>query len=220
MNTKLIKILLAGAAVAFGSSLQVMANSTPLLPGTSVTPLVLATNSVAPTVASDTVTFSATTISGSVYAYILSGFADNPWAAAGGLTFVYAVTNSGVAGPGVDSVTGFSVNGWTSFMTDVADFNIGGAQPYSVTRSTSGTLTFGFLNPPTGFGLVAPGMSSWDLIIYSDATSWTTVSVGVRDGTGLTLSTLGPAIPDGGTTALLLGLGLLGMGLIRRARKS
>jgi hypothetical protein len=36
----------------------------------------------------------------------------------------------------------------------------------------------------------------------------------------VTISTLGPAVPDGGTTALLLGLGLLGMGLIRRSKKS
>jgi len=217
MNTKLVKVLLAGAVVAFGSSLQVMANSTPLLPGTSVTPLVLATNSVSPTVASDMVPFSALTISGNVYAYILSGFTDNPWASAGGLTFVYEVTNSS-ASP--DSVSGFSVNGWTGFNTDVADYNIGGIQPYSAQRSPSGTILFNFMELPTGSGQVAPGTSSWQLVIYSDATSWTDVSVGVRDGSGVTISTLGPAVPDGGTTALLLGLGLLGMGLIRRSKKS
>ena len=216
MNTKLLKVLLAGAAVAFGSSVQVMANSDPLLAGQTVQPLVLATNGAGTLMASDTVTFSTDTISGNVYAYVLSGFADNPWAAAGGLTFVYQVTNSGT----IDSVTGFSANGWTGFMTDVADYAYGDVQPYSATRSVSGTLTFGFLNPPTGFGLVAPGLDSWQLVIYSDATSWTDVSVGVRDGSGTTLSTLGPAIPDGGTTALLLGLGLLGMGLIRRSKKS
>jgi hypothetical protein len=218
MNTKLLKILLAGAVVAFGSSTQVMANSTPLLSGTTVQPLVLATNGPSTLVASDMVTFSALTIAGNVQVAVRKNFADNPWSGAGGLTFIYEVTNT----TGPDSVSGFSVDGWTNFLTNVSDFSMGAGsiQPYSATRSNTGTLTFGFLNPPTGFGLVAMGQNSWDLIIYTNATSWTTVTVGVRDGSGVTLSTLGPAVPDGGTTALLLGLGLLGMGLIRRSKKS
>jgi hypothetical protein len=146
----------------------------------------------------------------------LAGFADNPWSGAGGLTFVYEVDNSARS---IDSITGFSVNGWTKYLTNVADYNTIGIEPYSATRSVSGTITFGFLNPPAGLGLVAPGLHSYDLVIYSNATSWTTVSVGVRDGSGVTLSTLGPAVPDGGVTALLLGLGFLGLGLIRRFKK-
>jgi hypothetical protein len=218
MNTKLLKILLAGAVVAFGSSVQVMANSTPLLAGQTVTGLVLAANGPAIQVATANVPFAALTITGNVKAWVLQGFADNPWSGAGGLTFVYQVNNSAISS---DSVSGFSVDGWTNFLTNVSDFNIAGnVQPYSATRSTSGTLTFGYLNPPTGFGLVSPGLGSWDMVIYTNATSWTDVSVGVRDGSGVTISTLGPAVPDGGVTALLLGLGFLGLGLIRRFRKA
>jgi hypothetical protein len=194
-----------------------MAASTPLLAGQTVTGLLLAAPGGSTTKASDNVTFAASTISGNVKAWVLAGFADNPWSGAGGLTFVYEVDNSKKS---ADSITGFSVNGWTNFLTNVAIYSSVGVPPYSATRSVSGTITFGFLNPPAGFGLVAPNQNSYDLVVYSNATSFTTVSVGVRDGSGVTLSTCGPAaVPDGGVTALLLGLGFLGLGLIRRFKK-
>ena len=105
MNTKLCKILLAGAVVAFGPSMRVMANSVVLAPGNSqLLAGAVATNGPGATlVATETDAFNALTINGNVRVYVLQNFADNPWAAAGGLTFVYQVYDSPTS---PDTITG------------------------------------------------------------------------------------------------------------------
>ena len=218
MNTKLFKILLVGAIWACGFSMRVMANSTALAPGASVALATATTSPGATLLVSENDGFSGAKIQGYVNVTVLSGFTDNPWAASGGLTFVYQIFSSKSS---VDSITGMGIDGWTGFSTDVADYPYGTFAPSFATRSNDGdTVTFGWQNPSLGTGLILPGSSSFEFLIYTDATSYVDVTAGVRDGDATPLITLGPAVPDGGTTALLLGLGLLGMGLIRRARKS
>ena len=222
MNTKLSKILLAGAVVAFGFSMHVMANSVVLLPGTSAA-LVIATNSPGSTmVTTETSNFSSSTINGTVRAFVLKNFADNPWASAGGLTFVYQVNSSATS---VDTVTGLGIDGWLGYLTNVAYYPdaAGAINPEFATRSLDGfTVTFGWQNPPLGSGLIRPGFSGDETVIYSNATNWDYDTGGVRDGSGATMVIIGPAgIPDGGTTALLLGFGLLGISwAVRRSKKS
>jgi len=222
MNTKLSKIMLAGAVVAFGFSMRVMANSVVLLPGTSE-PLVIATNSPgSTTLTTETSAFSTATINGSVMAFVLKDFADNPWASQGGLTFVYRVYNSPTS---VDTVTGLGIDGWVGYLTDVAYFPnpTNDIFPGFATRALdASTVTFGWQNPPLGTGLIRPGFYGDLVLIYSNATSWDYDTGGVRDGSGATMTIIGPAgIPDGGTTAMLLGFGLLGISLaVRRSKKS
>jgi hypothetical protein len=222
MNTKLSKILLAGAVVAFGFSMRVMADSVVLLPGTSAA-LVIATNGPGSTlVTSESSNFSSVTINGSVNAFVLRNFADNPWASAGGLTFVYQVNSSPTS---VDTITGLGIDGWLGYLTDVAYYPdaAGAINPQFGTRSLDGyTVTFGWQNPPLGSGLIRPGFSGDEVVIYSNATNWDLDTGGVRDGSGVTMTIIGPAgIPDGGTTALLLGFGLLGISwAVRRSKKS
>jgi len=229
MNTKLFKILLVGAVSACGFSMRVMATPTVLLPNTTVSLAAVTSYPGSTNVVNETDAFfggsTPGAIQGTVKAYVLTGFDDNPWAASGGLTFVYQIFNSELS---TDSITGMGISGWAGFSTDVADnaYPNGAVPPSFAERSLNGkTVTFGWQPPGTegkagGFGEIAPGEISYQFVIYTDATSYVDVTAGVRDGAGASLITLGPAVPDGGTTALLLGLGLLGMGLIRRARKS
>ena len=224
MNTKLSKILLAGAVVAFGFSMRVMANSVVLLPGSSV-PLALATNGPGSTVlTTETAVFGDVTINGNVRAFVLKNFADNPWASQGGLTFVYQVYNSPTS---ADGITGLGIDGWVGYLTNVAYYPnaTGVIAPEFATRSNDGTtVTFGWQNQPIGSGLILPGFYGDEVIIYTNATWYTDNTGGVRDGSGDTRLILGPAAlgaPDGGTTALLLGFGLLGISwAVRRSKKS
>ena len=110
-------------------------------------------------------------------------------------------------------------------MTDVAYYPnaTGSISPTFATRALdASTVTFGWQNPPLGSGLIRPGFYGDQVLIYSNAQSWSYDTGGVRDGSGATMSIMGPAnIPDGGATALLLGLGLLGISwTVRRSKKS
>ena len=226
MNTKLNKILLAGAVMAFGLSMRVVAGPVALLPNTSVSLVALLNNPAAVYVTLETDAFSSGTIMGTVTAAVLKNDPNNPWAGAGGLTFEYQVANSPDS---LDAITGIGIDGWLGYLTDVAYIAKGGGtiHPQFATRSLAAdTVTFGWQDPPLGNGLVRLGVTSDWVVIYSDATSWDYDTGGVRDGSGATMLIIGPAtisskIPDGGTTALLLGFGLLGMcWTVRRFKRS
>jgi hypothetical protein len=178
-------------------------------------------------VTTETSPFTATTINGTVTASVLRDDPNNPWASAGGLTFQYRILNSSTS---EDAITGIGIDGWIGYLTDVSYYVKGGGgtiHPEFATRSLeSNTVTFGWQDPPIGTGLVRLGITSDTVVIYSDATSWDYDTGGVRDGSGATMRIIGPAtigsqIPDGGTTALLLGFGLLGMcWTVRRFKRS
>jgi len=226
MNTKLIKILLAGAVMAFGLSMRVAAGPVALLPDTTVSLVALLNSPPAAYVTLETDAFSSSTISGTVTAAVLKNDPNNPWASAGGLTFEYQIFNSPNS---LDAITGIGIDGWVGYNTDVAYIAKGGGviHPEFATRSLAAdTVTFGWQNPEAGTGLVRIGITSDWVVIYSDATSWDYDTGGVRDGSGATMLIIGPAtisgrVPDGGTTALLLGFGLLGMcWTVRRFKRS
>jgi hypothetical protein len=226
MNTKLIKILLAGAVMAFGLSMRVAAGPVALLPDTTVSLVALLNSPPAAYVTLETDAFSSATVSGTVTAAVLKNDPNNPWASAGGLTFEYQIFNSPNS---LDAITGIGIDGWVGYNTDVAYIAKGGGviHPEFATRSLAAdTVTFGWQNPEAGTGLVRIGITSDWVVIYSDATSWDYDTGGVRDGSGATMLIIGPAtisgrVPDGGTTALLLGFGLLGMcWTVRRFKRS
>ena len=226
MNTKLIKILLAGAVMAFGLSMRVAAGPVALLPDTTVSLVALLNSPPAAYVTLETDAFSSATVSGTVTAAVLKNDPNNPWASAGGLTFEYQIFNSPNS---LDAITGIGIDGWVGYNTDVAYIAKGGGviHPEFATRSRAAdTVTFGWQNPTAGNGLVRLGVTSDWVVIYSDATSWDYDTGGVRDGSGATMLIIGPAtlsgrVPDGGTTALLLGFGLLGMcWTVRRFKRS
>lgn len=211
---KQIKATILSAIVALGSATGLWANSDLLTPNTSVTGIAQYTNSVAPTIAGPTSpTFTSVGENGYVYEYILANFADNPWSGAGGLTFVYQIFNNTSS---ADAIRGLSIGGWAGAQTAVAIDYSSGVVAKDAYRSFNGDVVgFDFAVP----NQILPGSNSGWLLIYSDATSYQNVNAGILDGAGANVTLFSANLPDGGTTAMMLGLGLLGLGLAARRNK-
>lgn len=195
-------------------------------------------------VASNLASFTSGTVIGKVGTTVLSGVSENTL---GGLTFVYELQNvsSATWDPAYDGegITSFVLGGWDGFATN---FSMGTSYFYASTnnpilpgyvdRSTGPdeTISFGFpydpSNPP-----IYNGEIGYQLILFTDAHAWTATDGTVFSnffaaGNGFdsaTVSTFtataggtGPTgVPDGATTAGLLGLSLLTLGAIKRSTK-
>ena len=221
---KTLKSILVGSIAVFGLSLNALANSQILLPGTStignfdsVPPNVWGTGTV---LASTTNSYASTTLAGTIYSWVESGVASNPF---GGLTFFYTIENSGFYGSaGVEKIT---VDGFTGFSVAVAQDNYYAGYSVAPNSYGSGTAASTASLTPDGnvvgfnYVFMPVGSASWDLIVYTDAISYKLVNSGVIDGTTANNMVLGANVPDGGTTALMFGLGLLGLGLAARRNK-
>ena len=150
----------------------------------------------------------------------------NPFGA-GDLDFVYQISNSANSVGPINRLTGSS---FTGFQTDVGFiptgstlagglFVNGSVSPQLVDRLTAATVGFGFSAPLTLS--IFPGQTSVVLAIQTDATNFAAGNFSVIDGgsfTGAAFQPAGPAsrTPDSGTTAFLLGLGLIGIVLGHR----
>ena len=149
---------------------------------------------------------------------------------AGRLDFMYQVTN---ASSSTDSVGRITATNFAGFMTDVGYtaagaslpgglFANGSTAPGLVDRNTASTVGFGFAVPPL-FALVPPGGASTVLIIQTDAAHFTVGQATVIDGKAITVGAFGPAVTTAvlePATLSLLGLGLAGVGFMRRRKKN
>jgi hypothetical protein len=198
-----IKVFTTIVALALSSALS---QAVPLLPGAMVNPNVDSIGGGATLVGSLTgvnfVTPGSASVSGTVDSWVYSGDVNNTY---GGLTFVYKVNVT--AGTVVE---GLNLNNFSGVQVDVATDG-SGVIPSFANRGIVGTpVRFEWL---TG---IAVGSSSSFLLIRTDATAFEKVLDGVKDGTTVNVTLLGPAVPDGGMTLVLLGTALTAMGLIRR----
>jgi hypothetical protein len=137
----------------------------------------------------------------------------------GGLDFYFAVYNDSTS---MDAINHFSVTDFSGVTTAVAniDYHIPTDIKAAVaSRSASGdVVSFSFLPGfAPGYDEIAPGTNSADLLIMTNATSYTAGSAQISDGGVATAQILAPnAVPEPcSLTALALG----GLALLRR-RKS
>jgi hypothetical protein len=187
--------------LANGGTVTFTANNNVLLGASSTT------STTAP------ITATAGTVSGEVAsaaAVVAQNSVSNPL---GGLVFVYQVELTG------GDLNSLALTGFGNITVDVGyssqnsyGLSLGSVAPTSVT-SDDGTITFDFT--PN----VNSGTTTYALIVD---TSLTTITSGlglIQDsdqGNAPILVPNIPSVPDGGTTAMLLGAGLSGLALLKR----
>lgn len=212
-----LKCLFAAVAVTLGaSSGQVFA--APLPAGTALFGPSTEGDPVGGTsLTSITAGFSvASAFSGTLKSEVISGDTSNPL---GGLTFIYTLSNDGVAGP--NSIGRLSLAGLSPFAIDASyQTPTSDVAPASVDRNPSGDVVgFNFVplatDPATGF--LAPGSSSALLVLQTDAVSFARGNFGsLIDGGVGTVDALIP-VPEPSTVALSL-IGLAAAAVLARRR--
>lgn len=145
---------------------------------------------------------------------------------AGCLDFVYQVINSNTSTDNIGRVTGFNFGG---AQTDVGistggepagggtAFVTGTDAPGFVDRNTDDTIGFQFASTPFSSS-IPPGDTSVVMVIETDKTVFGGGIASVIDGGATNVNAFQPS-PEP-ATALLLGLGMLGLAGIRRYRRS
>jgi hypothetical protein len=181
-------------------------------------------------------------ITGQVGVSVWNNVATNPFGL-GSLTFVYEVAT--LTSNGTQGLTGFGIAGWAGVSTNVATGGDFYFTPSSTpveegwtTRSGDGNSIWFDFPPGSSEPPIFVGENSYQLIVYTNATAWTW-GFGTADGWDFdefgaivdgtywadsdssmkTLVAVSP-VPDNGSTALLLGMGFMAMGLsLARSRK-
>ncbi len=218
INTQTICSALAAALV--GCLLAAPAAAASLPPGTALFGPSTETDPVGGTsVATLTAPFSvAGAFSGTLKTEVFSGDTSNTL---GGLTFVYTLTNDGVAG--VNSIGRLSMSEFGGFGVD-ASYQIpvvaGTVAPGSIDRNPAGDVVgFNFVpvatDPATGF--LSPGTTSALLVLQTDAASYATGGFGsLIDGGVGTVSAIVP-VPEPASVVLTL-VGIAAAALYSRRR--
>lgn len=189
------------AALAFFSLSPV--GATPVTIGQTVSPAALSSLSGVTLLASITsASFSSGLESGTYDAYV---YRDGST-----LDFVYDFNNSANS---IDSLQSATMSSFAGFTTDVYYVTGSGGAPTSVSRLQNPVVKF-FFN-----GLVAPGQSSDQLVIKTNATQYVAGFLSLQDGGATTVSAFAPSGVPEPATMLLLGSGLMIMGIARRGRR-
>jgi len=165
------------------------------------------------------------TTSGLYDQWVVTGDASNPYGANDVTIFTTVQVNSGSADP-LSKITESSFGNYatsvgydnTTYVSFTSTYPY--VDPNSVDRTLNGDI-IGFnwtvANP------LAPGTWSAVLVIYTNATSWTTGQVGLIDSATTDLAGFAPsgaAVPEPGTAGLLaLGLLALGAGTLLKRRQ-
>jgi hypothetical protein len=209
--------LVALAALAVCGLAASQAQALPLPAGSVLIPAAAEVEPSGGTVLSSTSTgfVVAGAFSGTLYTDVIAGDATNTL---GGLTFVYRVVNDGLSGP--NSIGRMSLASMLGFTVDAAYDPTTGVAPASIDRNPSGdVIGFNFvpspLDPKSGF--LAPGTSSASLVIQTNAPAYAPAVASLIDGGVITVPTVGPAVPEPSTIALVLG-SLVSLGAYRFRR--
>ena len=136
---------------------------------------------------------------------------------AGHLVFAYQVQLDGMP-PNTSSadLQKISTGDWDdSILVDAKQWSGGGTVAASGINRLNGVITMYFQNP-----LVKAGETSFVLLLYTNATEFTEDTIGLQDGAGTTVGGFVPLAPTPEPATLsLLGLGLAGLGTLRKFRK-
>ena len=175
-----------------------------VVPGGTLSPVAAEAAPGGAVIASAVVPFvSPGNFSGSVLTQVLAG---DPTNALGGLTFVYTVSNDGVAG--LDATGRVTVESYTGFLTDVSYTAPGvGVAPALANRSVSGAgqvvgFNFFALAADPSTGLLGPGLSSRQLVVQTNAPAFTTGTMFLING-GVTSAPVFAPIPTPGALMFL-----------------
>lgn len=209
--------LLLLSAMLLGSA---AANASPLLPGQNGQTPDLLTTSAGTLLASSTSALTTVSYTASVTSAVYRN-------SNGTLDFYYQVTNtsSGSLNDTLGRLTGGSFTGFNTdvfYRTDGASlgngFVNGTNPPSSADRDANGqTVGFSFSEPANN--LIAPGQSSFVLVIRTNATMFSQGTTGVIDRTAGTVLTYQPASVPEPASMLLLGTGIAGLAARLRKRR-
>lgn len=205
MKNRYFSRLVALVALAIGGLAASQAQALPLPAGSVLIPAASESEPSGGVVLASSATgfVVAGAFSGTLYTDVIAGDASNTL---GGLTFVYRVTNDGASGP--NSIGRMSIASMLGFTVDAAYNPSAGVAPASIDRNPSGdVIGFNFVPTPIDplSGFLGPGKSSARLVIQTDAPAYIPAFASLIDGGVITVPTLGPAVPEPSTIALILG---------------
>lgn len=211
--------LAACVALAVVASFATQAHGAALVPGSVLIPSAAEADPVGATLVFTTgaVPFSVPgSFTGTLTTSVYSGDTSNTL---GGLTFTYLVTNDASS---ANSIGRLTVGEFASFATDGSyQVPTTAVAPASIDRNVSGDVVgFNFVptpvDPLTGF--LTPGSSSSLLVVQTDAPAYLPSLANLIDGGVTSVASLGPAVPEPSTVALVLG-SLVSLGVYRLRRR-
>lgn len=162
--------------------------------------------------------FTLPSATGTLTSKVLSNDASNPYGV-DKLTFTYQFTNTSASGS-PSGIFQLAVSSFEGALTDVGYVTpvvSGEIAPYIAQRDLAPAgqyVAFSFFNPPIGSGIVAPGMSSAVMVVYTSATGYESSISSLTQALSTNVATLSPvAIPEPASMGLIA---IAGLALRRR----